>query len=65
LAAAANHRSTQLTMEQTFFLTNMTPQVGKGFNRDKWNDLEKHVRFVKNYLENIFLIFLEILLVKA
>jgi len=35
----------------------MTPQVGKGFNRDKWNDLEKHVRFVKNCLENIFLFF--------
>ncbi|KAL3123312.1 hypothetical protein niasHT_005402 [Heterodera trifolii] len=46
LAAAANHRTTQLAMDQTFLLTNMSPQVGKGFNRDKWNDLEKHVRQV-------------------
>ncbi|KAI6191612.1 Endonuclease [Aphelenchoides bicaudatus] len=44
LAAAGNHRRSQLAMDQTFFLTNMSPQVGKGFNRDKWNDLEKHVR---------------------
>nr|AVA09693.1 putative effector protein [Heterodera avenae] len=46
LAAAANHRTTQLAMDQTFLLTNMSPQVGKGFNRDKWNDLERHVREV-------------------
>nr|CAD2168963.1 unnamed protein product [Meloidogyne enterolobii] len=54
LAAAANHRSTQLTMEQTFFLTNMTPQVGKGFNRDKWNDLEKHVRNIARDSLNVY-----------
>uniref|UniRef100_A0A914M0Z9 Endonuclease n=1 Tax=Meloidogyne incognita TaxID=6306 RepID=A0A914M0Z9_MELIC len=54
LAAAANHRSTQLTMEQTFFLTNMTPQVGKGFNRDKWNDLEKHVRNIARESLNVY-----------
>ncbi|CAK5076446.1 unnamed protein product [Meloidogyne enterolobii] len=54
LAAAANHRSRQLTMEQTFFLTNMTPQVGKGFNRDKWNDLEKHVRQIARDSLNVY-----------
>ena len=25
---------------ETFFLSNMAPQVGKGFNRDKWEHLE-------------------------
>lgn len=25
----------------------MSPQVGKGFNRDKWNELEKHMRYEK------------------
>uniref|UniRef100_A0AC34GTW3 Endonuclease n=1 Tax=Panagrolaimus sp. ES5 TaxID=591445 RepID=A0AC34GTW3_9BILA len=44
LAPAGNHRKTQNAINQTFYLTNMSPQVGKGFNRDKWNDLEKHVR---------------------
>lgn len=29
LAAAANHRTNQRMMDQTFFLTNMAPQVGK------------------------------------
>lgn len=23
----------------------MSPQVGKGFNRDKWNDLERYARY--------------------
>uniref|UniRef100_A0A1I7YGJ6 Endonuclease n=1 Tax=Steinernema glaseri TaxID=37863 RepID=A0A1I7YGJ6_9BILA len=44
LAAAGNHRKTQLSVDQTFLLSNMSPQVGRGFNRDKWNDLEKRMR---------------------
>ena len=31
-------------MDQTFVLTNISPQVGKGFNRDKWEQLESLVR---------------------
>ncbi|VDO67635.1 unnamed protein product [Onchocerca flexuosa] len=43
-SAAGNHRKSQNAVDQTFLLSNMAPQVGKGFNRDKWNELEKHVR---------------------
>lgn len=50
LAAAGNHKAHQMHCEQTFFLTNMAPQVGSGFNRDSWNRLEKYVRkLTKNY----------------
>ncbi|XP_035233666.1 endonuclease G, mitochondrial-like isoform X2 [Stegodyphus dumicola] len=50
LAAAGNHRSSQEYLNDTFVLSNIAPQVGKGFNRDAWNKLEKHVRrFVKKY----------------
>ena len=28
----------------TFHLTNIAPQVGKGFNRDAWNKLEMYAR---------------------
>lgn len=41
MAAAGNHRRSQNAIEQTFTLSNMAPQVGRGFNRDKWNELEK------------------------
>eukprot|EP01137_Pigoraptor_chileana_P020926 Opistho-2@83952 len=44
LAAAANHRYAQSAMDETFYLSNMSPQVGKGFNRDKWNELETYAR---------------------
>lgn len=44
LAAAGNHKTNQKHLEQTFYLSNMAPQVGVGFNRDSWNRLEKYVR---------------------
>lgn len=54
LAAAANHRSSQTLMDQTFFLSNMAPQVGKGFNRDKWNELEMEVRKMVKENDNVW-----------
>lgn len=44
LAAAANHRHTQIAMNDTFYLSNICPQTGKGLNRTKWNELEKRAR---------------------
>lgn len=44
LAAAGNHKADQKHLEQTFYLSNMAPQVGVGFNRHSWNRLEKYVR---------------------
>lgn len=44
LAAAANHRQSQIAMNETFHLSNICPQIGKGLNRSKWNELEKRAR---------------------
>jgi endonuclease G len=54
MAAAGNHRSAQHLIEETFVLSNMAPQVGKGFNRDSWNRLEKYVRSLTKSYENVF-----------
>uniref|UniRef100_A0A5S6R136 Ubiquitin carboxyl-terminal hydrolase n=1 Tax=Trichuris muris TaxID=70415 RepID=A0A5S6R136_TRIMR len=54
LAAAGNHRKTQASVDQTFLLSNMAPQVGKGFNRDKWNELEKYVRKLTRANKNVY-----------
>ncbi|CAL2029707.1 CBN-CPS-6 protein [Caenorhabditis brenneri] len=56
LAAAGNHRKSQLAVDQTFYLSNMSPQVGRGFNRDKWNDLEMHCRRVAKKMLNTHII---------
>uniref|UniRef100_A0A1I8EI57 Endonuclease n=1 Tax=Wuchereria bancrofti TaxID=6293 RepID=A0A1I8EI57_WUCBA len=56
LAAAGNHRQSQTAVDQTFLLSNMAPQVGKGFNRDKWNELEKHVRKLARKNKNVYVI---------
>ncbi|OTB08006.1 hypothetical protein M426DRAFT_52679 [Hypoxylon sp. CI-4A] len=41
---AADARWSQGAMDETFFLTNMCPQVGEGFNRDYWAHLEDFCR---------------------
>ncbi|GFY73134.1 endonuclease G, mitochondrial [Trichonephila inaurata madagascariensis] len=56
LAAAANHCGSQEYWADTFVLSNMAPQVGKGFNRSAWNKLERHVRkMVENY-KNVYVV---------
>lgn len=54
MAAAGNHRLSQKHVDQTFFLTNMAPQVGEGFNRSAWNTLEKHVRKLTKVYNNVY-----------
>lgn len=40
MAAAANHKGNPTEYEETFVMTNVSPQVGIGFNRHYWNSLE-------------------------
>ncbi|QBM90907.1 endonuclease G [Metschnikowia aff. pulcherrima] len=43
-APAADAKFTQQAMDETFLLTNMSPQVGDGFNRDYWAHFEDFAR---------------------
>ena len=43
-APAADARFDQRVMNESFFMTNMSPQVGVGFNRGQWKYLEEAVR---------------------
>jgi len=54
LAAAGNHRICQKHVDQTFFLSNIAPQVGVGFNRNSWNRLEKYVRKLTKTYKNVY-----------
>lgn len=54
LAAAGNHRKCQADVDQTFLLSNVAPQVGKGFNRNSWNRLEMHVRQLARKYKNVY-----------
>lgn len=55
LAAAGNHKKSQKHVDQTFFLSNMAPQVGRGFNRDLWNRLESHIRKLTRIYPNVYI----------
>ncbi|XP_050423596.1 endonuclease G, mitochondrial-like isoform X2 [Adelges cooleyi] len=54
LAAAGNHKASQEFVNETFVLSNIAPQVGKGFNRDAWNNLEKYVRKKARNNKNVY-----------
>lgn len=54
LAAAGNHKANQKHLDQTFVLSNISPQVGAGFNRDKWAELEKHSRKLLKQYPNVY-----------
>lgn len=43
-APSGNHLLSREDNSRTFFLTNMSPQVGNGFNRHYWQRLEKTIR---------------------
>ena len=54
MAAAGNHMTDQRFMDDTFVLSNMAPQVGRGFNRDKWEHLERYVRKLTKVFRNVY-----------
>eukprot|EP00095_Tigriopus_kingsejongensis_P002103 maker-scaffold244_size240795-snap-gene-1.43 protein:Tk02103 transcript:maker-scaffold244_size240795-snap-gene-1.43-mRNA-1 annotation:"hypothetical protein AaeL_AAEL002064" len=54
MAAAGNHRLSQDICNETFLLSNMAPQVGVGFNRDKWEHLERYVRKLTKLYRNVY-----------
>jgi len=55
MAPAGNHRRNQEMCNQTFFLSNMAPQVGRGFNRDKWEHLERYARKMTKLYKNVYI----------
>ena len=57
LAAAANHRGAGAdALKATFTLSNVSPQVGPGFNRDYWARLEKFTRQLTERYEAVHVI---------
>ena len=44
LAPAGDQHSGKAAMDDSFYLSNISPQVGAGFNRDYWARLEAFVR---------------------
>ncbi|GAB5032430.1 mitochondrial nuclease [Nannochloropsis oceanica] len=56
MASAANNRSSTQTMQETFSLANVSPQVGGGFNRDYWARVEKFTRDLTKHCDAVYLV---------
>ncbi|KAI4147295.1 MAG: hypothetical protein LQ340_005622 [Diploschistes diacapsis] len=50
---AADAKWSQEAMDSTFFLTNMCPQVGDGFNRDYWAHFEDFCRRLTHHFPSV------------
>ncbi|XP_041755822.1 endonuclease G, mitochondrial [Coregonus clupeaformis] len=53
LAAAANHKWNQKAMDDTFYLSNVSPQ-NPNLNQNAWNNLEKYCRSLTKHYMNVF-----------
>jgi endonuclease G, mitochondrial len=56
MAPAANHKGSQEAMDDTFILTNVSPQVGQGFNRDYWARFERFVQQVAERCDDVYVV---------
>ncbi|KAF5324516.1 hypothetical protein D9611_004481 [Ephemerocybe angulata] len=54
MVPAADAKSTQEAMNETFLLSNIAPQVGEGFNRHYWAYLEDWCRKLTNSFEDVY-----------
>jgi endonuclease G, mitochondrial len=54
LVPAADAKFSPDAMKDTFFLTNISPQVGTGFNRDYWSRMEQFVRNLVSENQEVF-----------
>ncbi|KAI8821809.1 uncharacterized protein EV422DRAFT_527077 [Fimicolochytrium jonesii] len=56
LVPAADVVESQDAMDETFLLTNISPQVGKGFNRNYWFYFEHFVRTLTKDFDDVYVI---------
>ncbi|KAJ2629310.1 nuclease [Coemansia sp. RSA 1290] len=56
MCPAADAKKDTQAMNETFFLTNIAPQVGKGFNRNYWASLETFVRDLTKSFDDVYCI---------
>lgn len=56
LAPAANHKGDQTGLSETFTMSNISPQVGKGFNRDYWARFERFVKTLAWSSDDVYIV---------
>ncbi|KAL2912600.1 nuclease [Polyrhizophydium stewartii] len=56
LVPAADVRESQKAVDETFMLSNISPQVAKGFNRGYWAHFENFVRSLTKQFDDVYVI---------
>eukprot|EP00798_Chlamydomonas_sp_ICE-L_P017419 gene17419-23721_t len=55
-APAADHKHSQQDIDDTFSMSNVSPQVGRGFNRDYWSQVERFIRELTRSCDEVYII---------
>ncbi|KAF9544050.1 nuclease [Mortierella hygrophila] len=56
MVPAADCKNSQTAMDETFYLSNIAPQVGEGFNRDYWAHFENFCRVLAKRYPDVYVI---------
>lgn len=56
MVAAGDAKRSETAMQETFLLSNISPQVGAGFNRDYWERFERWCRELTRVYSTVFVI---------
>jgi endonuclease G len=56
MAPASNHKQSQQTMDETFVLSNTSPQVGVGFNQGYWARCERFVQELVSQFSDVWVV---------
>ncbi|KAI7861726.1 hypothetical protein BDF14DRAFT_1991437 [Spinellus fusiger] len=54
MVPAADVKNSQVAMDETFYLSNIAPQVGEGFNRDYWAHFENFCRTLTKSFPDVY-----------
>lgn len=56
LVPARDMTSSQTAMNESFLMTNISPQVGVGFNRSYWSRFEGFVRHLTSQYDGVYVV---------
>lgn len=54
--ASGDMTNSQAAMNESFLMTNISPQVGVGFNRGYWSRLEGFVRHLAGQFDGLYVV---------
>ena len=56
MSPASNNKNSNQAMKESFYLSNVAPQVGKGFNQDYWARFERFIQEMRRECSDVYVV---------